>query len=187
MHHSDRGSQYVSIHYTERLAQADIEPSVGSAGDSYNNALAESTNGLYKAGVINRCAPWRSLEAVRSAILEWVDWFNHRRLLDLTGNISATEAESLYYAARTFCSWQHDLNQTASGKTGTVHRNPVAILSTISHQRRELSIGLDTFTGARQSPSAPSRVSSVTESTPVRRYHPIQGKGLTRCQPAGTQ
>jgi transposase InsO family protein len=100
VHHSDRGSQYVSIHYTERLAQAGIEPSVGSVGDSYDNALAESINGLYKAEVIHRRGPWRSLEAVEFATLEWVDWFNNRRLLEPIGNIPPAEAEALYYAAQ---------------------------------------------------------------------------------------
>jgi putative transposase len=100
VHHSDRGSQYVSIHYTERLAQAGVEPSVGSVGDSYDNALAESINGLYKAEVIHRRGPWRSLEAVEFATLEWVDWFNHRRLLEPIGNIPPAEAEALYYAAQ---------------------------------------------------------------------------------------
>jgi transposase InsO family protein len=100
VHHSDRGSQYVSIHYTERLAQAGIEPSVGSVGDSYDNALAETINGLYKAEVIHRRGPWRSLEAVEFATLEWVDWFNHRRLLEPIGNIPPAEAEALYYAAQ---------------------------------------------------------------------------------------
>lgn len=100
VHHSDRGSQYVSIHYTERLAQAGIEPSVGSVGDSYDNALAESINGLYKAEVIHRRGPWRSLETVEFATLEWVDWFNNRRLLEPIGNIPPAEAEALYYAAQ---------------------------------------------------------------------------------------
>ena len=93
-------TQYVSIHYTERLAQPGIEPSVGSVGDSYDNALAESINGLYKAGVIHRRGPWRSLEAVEFATLEWVDWFNNRRLLEPIGNIPPAEAEALYYAAQ---------------------------------------------------------------------------------------
>lgn len=99
VHHSDRGSQYVSIKYTERLAEADIEPSVGSVGDSYDNALAETINGLYKAEVIHRRGPWRSFEAVEYATLEWVDWFNHRRLLEPIGNIPPAEAEANYYAA----------------------------------------------------------------------------------------
>ena len=99
VHHSDRGSQYVSIKYTERLALAGVEPSVGSVGDSYDNALAESINGLYKAEVIHRRGPWRSLEAVELATLEWVDWFNHRRLLEPIGNIPPAEAEALYHAA----------------------------------------------------------------------------------------
>jgi len=98
VHHSDRGSQYVSIKYTERLAEAGIEPSVGSVGDSYDNALAETINGLYKAEVIHRRGPWRNFEAVEFATLEWVDWFNHRRLLEPIGNIPPAEAEARYYA-----------------------------------------------------------------------------------------
>ena len=98
VHHSDRGSQYVSIRYTERLAEAGIEPSVGSVGDSYDNALAETINGLYKAEVIHRRGPWRSFEAVEFATLTWVDWFNKRRLLEPIGNIPPAEAEERYYA-----------------------------------------------------------------------------------------
>ncbi|TAT99712.1 IS3 family transposase [Rhizobium ruizarguesonis] len=93
VHHSDRGVQYVSIRYSERL-----EPSVGSVGDSYDNALAETINGLYKAEVIHRRGPWRSFEAVEFATLEWVDWFNHRRLLEPIGNMPPAEAEEQYYA-----------------------------------------------------------------------------------------
>ena len=98
IHHSDRGSQYVSIKYTERLAEAGIEPSVGSVGDSYDNALAETINGLYKAEVIHRRGPWRSFEAVEYATLEWVEWFNNKRLLAPIGNIPPAEAEERYYA-----------------------------------------------------------------------------------------
>ena len=98
VHHSDRGVQYVSIKYTERLAEAGVEPSVGSVGDSYDNALAETINGLYKTEVIHRRGPWRSLEAVEYATLEWVDWFNNRRLLEPIGNIPPAEAEARYYA-----------------------------------------------------------------------------------------
>jgi putative transposase len=98
VHHSDRGSQYVSIKYSERLAEAGIEPSVGSVGDSYDNALAETINGLYKAEVIHRRGPWRSFEAVEFATLEWVDWFNHRRLMRPIGDIPPVEAEERYYA-----------------------------------------------------------------------------------------
>ena len=98
IHHSDRGSQYVSIKYSERLAEAGIEPSVGSVGDSYDNALAETINGLYKAEVIHRRGPWRSFEAVEFATLKWVDWFNHRRLMRPIGDIPPAEAEERYYA-----------------------------------------------------------------------------------------
>jgi putative transposase len=97
VHHSDRGGQYVSIRYTERLAAAGIEPSVGSVGDSFDNALAETINGLYKAEVIHRRGPWRSCEAVEFATLEWVDWFNHRRLFEPIGNVPPAEAEARYY------------------------------------------------------------------------------------------
>ena len=98
VHHSDRGVQYVSIKYTERLAKAGVEPSVGSVGDSYDNALAETINGLYKAEVIWRRGPWRNFEAVEFATLEWVDWFNHKRLLEPIGNIPPAEAEARYNA-----------------------------------------------------------------------------------------
>jgi putative transposase len=97
IHHSDRGSQYVSIRYSERLAEAGIEPSVGSKGDSYDNALAETINGLYKAELIHRRAPWRTKEAVELATLEWVSWFNHHRLLEPIGYIPPAEAEANYY------------------------------------------------------------------------------------------
>jgi putative transposase len=98
VHHSDRGAQYLSIKYTERLAEAGIAPSVGSVGDSYDNALAETINGLFKTEVIRRCGPWRSVEAVELATLAWVDWFNHRRLLEPIGGIPPAEAEARYYA-----------------------------------------------------------------------------------------
>jgi transposase InsO family protein len=97
VHHSDRGSQYVCIRYTERLAEAGIEPSVGSKGDSYDNALAETINGLYKAELIHRRAPWKTKEAVELATLEWVSWFNHHRLLEPIGYIPPAEAEANYY------------------------------------------------------------------------------------------
>ena len=96
IHHSDRGSQYVSIRYSERLAEAGIEPSVGSKGDSYDNALAETINGLYKAEVIHRRS-WHTRESVELATLEWVSWFNHQRLLGPIGYIPPAEAEANYY------------------------------------------------------------------------------------------
>ena len=100
VHHSDRGSQYLSIRYTERLAEAGVEPSVGSVGDSFDNALAESVIGLYKTEVIRRLGPWRHLEAVEFATLEWVDWFNHRRLLTPIGHVPPAEFEQQYYLAQ---------------------------------------------------------------------------------------
>jgi transposase InsO family protein len=96
VHHSDRGSQYLSIRYSERLAEAGVEPSVGSIGDSYDNALAETIIGLYKAEVIYRRGPWRHIDAVEYATLEWVDWFNHRRLLEPIGNVPPAELELAY-------------------------------------------------------------------------------------------
>ena len=99
IHHSDRGVQYVSIKYSERLVEAGIEPSVGIIGDSYDNALAETINGLFKAEVIHRRGPWRSFEAVEYATLEWVDWYNHRRLLEPIDNVPPAEAEAAFYAA----------------------------------------------------------------------------------------
>jgi transposase InsO family protein len=97
IHHSDRGSQYLSIRYTERLAEAGVEPSVGSVGDSYDNALAETIIGLFKAEVIRHRGPWRNFDAVEYATLEWVDWFNHRRLLEPIGNVPPAELEMAYY------------------------------------------------------------------------------------------
>ena len=97
VHHSDRGSQYVSIRYSERLAEAGIEPSVGSKGDSYDNALAETINGLYKTELIHRRAPWKTKESLELATLEWVSWFNHHRLLEPIGYIPPAEAEENYY------------------------------------------------------------------------------------------
>jgi transposase InsO family protein len=97
IHHSDRGSQYLAMRYTERLADAGIEPSVGSRGDSYDNALAESIIGLFKTEVIRLKGPWRQIEAVEFATLEWVDWFNHRRLLEPIGYVPPAEHEARYY------------------------------------------------------------------------------------------
>ncbi len=98
IHHSDRGVQYVSIRYTDRLLDAGIEASVGTVGDSYDNALAETINGLYKAELIHRKAPWRGLSDVELATLEWVDWFNKRRIHQAIGYIPPAEAEARYYA-----------------------------------------------------------------------------------------
>ena len=97
IHHSDRGCQYLSIRYTERLAEANIDSSVGSVGDSYDNALAETINGLYKTEVIRRRGPWKNIDEVEYATLEWVDWFNNRRLLEPIGNIPPAEYEMMYY------------------------------------------------------------------------------------------
>jgi putative transposase len=100
VHHSDRGTQYLSIRYSERLAECGIQASVGSRGDSYDNALAESIIGLYKTEVIRRRGPWRSIDAVEFATLEWVDWFNNRRLLEPIGNVPPAEFERAYYRSQ---------------------------------------------------------------------------------------
>ncbi len=104
IHHSDRGSQYLSIRYSERLSEADIQPSVGSRGDSYDNALAETINGLYKAELIHRRGPWKTRQSVELATLQWVHWFNHTRLLKPIGGIPPAEAEANY--------WRHLSEQT---------------------------------------------------------------------------
>ena len=105
VHHGDRGSQYLSIRYTERLAEAGIEQSVGTVGDSYDNALAESIIGLNKTQVIRPRGPWRGLEPVEFATLEWVDWFNHRRLLEVIGNRPPAEAEAAYHRQLEHTAW----------------------------------------------------------------------------------
>lgn len=110
IHHSDRGVQYLSIRYTERLSTAGIEPSVGSVGDSYDNALAETIIGLFKAEVIWHSGPWRNVEDVEFATLEWVDWFNNRRLLSSIGNVPPVEFEERYYAVRKSPDMEFGLN-----------------------------------------------------------------------------
>jgi len=95
---TDRGSQNISIRYTERLAKAGIEPSVGIVGDAYDNALAETINGLYKTEVIRRRSSWKAMDEVELETLKWVDWFNNRRLLEPIGNIPPAEAEEAFYA-----------------------------------------------------------------------------------------
>jgi putative transposase len=97
VHHSDRGSQYLAIRYTERLAEAGAVTSVGSRGDSYDNALAETIIGLYKTELIRRRGPWKGIDQVEYATLEWVDWFNHRRLLEPIGHVPPAEFEAAYH------------------------------------------------------------------------------------------
>jgi putative transposase len=98
IHHTDRGSQYTSIRFTERLAEAGIQPSVGAAGSSYDNALAETINGLYKTELIKPRKPWRTIEEVELATAEWVNWFNHRRLYEYCGDVPPVDLEAAYYA-----------------------------------------------------------------------------------------
>ncbi len=122
VHHSDRGVQYLALRYTDRLAEAGVEPSVGSVGDSYYNALAETIDGLFKAEVIHRCGPWRTLEAVEYATLEWVDWYNHRRLLEPIGNVPPAEAEAAYHAGLEATPMAaKKSSKPASEKPGAVH------------------------------------------------------------------
>lgn len=97
IHHSDRGVQYVAIRYADRLSETGIAPSVGSVGDSYDNALAETISGLYKTEIIRQRGPWRNIEAVEFATLEWVDWFNNRRIMESIGNVPPAELETEYY------------------------------------------------------------------------------------------
>ena len=121
VHHSDRGSQYVSIRYSERLAEAGIEPSVGSTGDSYDNALAETINGLYKAEIIHRRGPWKTREAVELATLEWVSWFNHHRLLEPIGYIPPAEAEANYWRQQAQASIHNQACPVGSAAGGLNH------------------------------------------------------------------
>jgi len=125
VHHSDRGVQYLSIRYTERLAEAGIEPSVGSRGDSYDNALAESVIGLFKTEVIHRRGTWHGLEGVEFATLEWVWWFNHHRLLVPLGYVPPVEYEEAFYRRQetqslvpALVSWA--LRKTRRGSNGAI-------------------------------------------------------------------
>jgi transposase InsO family protein len=140
IHHSDRGSQYLSIRYSERLTAAGVEPSVGTTGDSYDNALAETIIGLYKAEVIHRRGPWRTIDAVEYATLEWVDWFNNRRLLEPIGNIPPVELEMAYYrqheepamvAGRKSRPWWPDSTETVSGKSGAIQSERIIGISSL--------------------------------------------------------
>jgi putative transposase len=101
VHHSDRGTQYTSIRYTERLIEAGAECSVGTTGDSYDNALAESAIGLYKTELVRRKGPWKTVDELEIATLEWVDWYNHRRIHTSIGNVPPAEYEALYYSQET--------------------------------------------------------------------------------------
>jgi len=117
VHHSDRGVQYLCIRYTERLAEAGIEPSVGSVGDSYDNALAETIIGLYKTEVIHQLGPWSNVDHVEFETLDWVDWFNNRRLLEPIGNIPPAEFEVLYYQSQEAPVMVTGLNQNSLRKS----------------------------------------------------------------------
>jgi putative transposase len=97
IHHTDAGAQYTSVRFAERLADAGISASVGSVGDSFDNALAETINGLYKTEVIKHRGPWRTVDQVEYATAEWVDWFNHRRLYEYCGDIPPAELEAAHY------------------------------------------------------------------------------------------
>ena len=120
VHHSDRGVQYVSIKYTERLKDAGVEPSVGSVGDSYDNALAETINGLYKAEVIWRRGPWRNFEAVEFATLEWVDWFNNRDCWSRSETFRRPKPKRAIMRRRRVTPWRRNSTEMASGNPGAV-------------------------------------------------------------------
>jgi hypothetical protein len=135
VHHSDRGTQYLSMRYTERLTDAGIEPSVGSRGDSYDNALAESVIGLFKTEVIQRKGPWRSLEAVEFATLAWVDWFNMRRLLEPIGYVPPAEYEASYYQ-QLAGSGARRHPQPAIDLDGTAAEHPLGFLPTRPREGR---------------------------------------------------
>ena len=134
IHHRERDTQYLSIRYSERLAEAGITASVGSVGDSYDNALAETVNGLYKPEVIRKRGPWRNVDEVEYATLEWVDWFNNRRLLEPIGDIPAAEYEAMYYQERGR-RWPPESRQKPSGEPGAIH--PAAGSRRISQSPRE--------------------------------------------------
>jgi putative transposase len=121
VHQSDRGSQYLAIRYTERLAQAGAVTSVGSRGDSFDNALAETIIGLYKTELVRRRGPWKGIDQVEYATLEWVDWFNHRRLLEPIGHVPPAEFEAAYWRRAAPASIE-DSSSPASGEPGAVHR-----------------------------------------------------------------
>jgi hypothetical protein len=181
VHHCDRGVQYVAIKYTERLAEAGVESSVGSVGDSYNNALAETINGLYKAEVIWRRGPWRNFEAVEFATLEWVDWFNHRRLLEPIGNIPPAEAERATMRNARSPPWRRDSNQMASGNPGAV-QNAFAALDTPGCDRGRAALR---FGGAFDSRFWSAEQSGCKQSSTA--SHLISANGSTgSCRLAST-
>lgn len=124
IHPSDRGVQYLAMNYTQRLAEANLVPSVSSVGDSYDNALAETINGLYKAEVIWRQRSWSGASAVEMATLRWVDWFNNHRLFGPIGHIPPAEAKPTTMQPLRPSIWPHDSNENASGKAGAVQRDP---------------------------------------------------------------
>jgi len=139
VHHSDRGSQYLAMRYTDRLAEAGIEPSVGSRGDSYDNALAESIIGLFKTEVIQRKGPWRHLEAVEFATLDWVDWFNTRRLLEPIGYVPPAEYEAQYYAQASRGGAQRQPH-TDSELDGTAAERPQYVLRSRQNEVQETEL-----------------------------------------------
>jgi transposase InsO family protein len=139
IHHSDRGTQYVSMRYTDRLSEARIAPSVGRRGDSYDNALAETIIGLFKTEVIQRKGPWRTLAAVEFATLTWVDWFNHRRLLEPIGYVPPAEYEASYSADVGGRGTRRPPHPHDS-RDGTAAERPQGVLPTLENRR--LSIDL---------------------------------------------
>jgi hypothetical protein len=163
VHHSDHGTQYLSMRYTDRLADAGIAPSVGSRGDSYDNALAESVIGLFKTEVIQRKGPWRHVERVEFATLPWVDWFNTRRLLEPIGDVPPAEYEARYYAALTESdeSERHDPKIDPPGGATNGHRVVDRVVaSPLITTEMPFSSGAD-------SPAAPVRPHDPEHSRPV--------------------
>jgi hypothetical protein len=150
---SDRGSQYVSIKYAERLAQAGIGPSIGSVGDFYGNALAETINGIYKAKVIHRRGPWRSFEAVEFATLEWVDWFNNVGSWSLSETASQPKLSNATTPCWTGQPWRPNFDQVVSGKSGAVHMG-----SSFEHATSALRRHLTTSTGGGIHPISSQRL-----------------------------
>ena len=153
VHHSDRGTQYLSIRYSERLAECGIQASVGSTGDSYDNALAESIIGLYKTEVIRRRGPWRNVEAVEFATLEWVDWFNNRRLLERSATYRLQNLSKSIMVVTSLKPWRHDSHSGVSGMPGRFTPSQTFLLS--SH-----SISSSLRSGCAKSPVVSSILSS---------------------------
>ena len=172
VHHTDRGSQYTSIRFTERLAEAGIQPSVGAVGSSYDNALAETINGLYKTELIKPRKPWRTIEEVELATAEWVDWFNHRRLYEYCGDIPPVELETAYYANTGDQPPAELSNQKVSGLTGAVQCGGIRC----QRQGRSSSLRCGHSTVTPPGPTAhQARATTRTNNRNDNRLPPLRG------------